>query len=236
MEHTFAGTKAIWKAGNKVNLLILVNILVPRSGSGSAFPIRIRIQESKQMRIRIWNTASKPESCDLRSFFAFIFSLNGWTVGKFNLYLCVGRVMLGETNPADSKPGTIRGDFCVQVCTLNVSDPNPLFPESGSALSWIRIQCDAGWDEPGRKQAWYHQGRLLRPGNILVLYIFCQAFGLIRIRIQAGAESGSIPDSGQIRIQAKVFMINFLLSDRRLGLFNRFDLWDGGFSWSLNAL
>lgn len=23
--------------------------------------------------------------------------------------------MLGETNPADSKPGTIRGDFCVQI-------------------------------------------------------------------------------------------------------------------------
>ena len=26
-----------------------------------------------------------------------------------------GRVMLGETNPKDSKPGTIRGDFCIQV-------------------------------------------------------------------------------------------------------------------------
>ncbi|XP_063749862.1 nucleoside diphosphate kinase A2-like [Eleginops maclovinus] len=26
-----------------------------------------------------------------------------------------GRVMLGETNPADSKPGTIRGDFCIAV-------------------------------------------------------------------------------------------------------------------------
>ncbi|XP_029462823.1 nucleoside diphosphate kinase B [Rhinatrema bivittatum] len=26
-----------------------------------------------------------------------------------------GRVMLGETNPADSRPGTIRGDFCIQV-------------------------------------------------------------------------------------------------------------------------
>lgn len=26
-----------------------------------------------------------------------------------------GRVMLGETNPFDSKPGTIRGDLCVQV-------------------------------------------------------------------------------------------------------------------------
>ncbi|XP_006152705.1 nucleoside diphosphate kinase B [Tupaia chinensis] len=25
------------------------------------------------------------------------------------------RVMLGETNPADSKPGTIRGDFSIQV-------------------------------------------------------------------------------------------------------------------------
>ncbi|KAJ8246439.1 hypothetical protein GJAV_G00267810 [Gymnothorax javanicus] len=26
-----------------------------------------------------------------------------------------GRLMMGETNPADSKPGTIRGDFCIQV-------------------------------------------------------------------------------------------------------------------------
>lgn len=26
-----------------------------------------------------------------------------------------GRVMLGETNPKDSLPGTIRGDFCVQI-------------------------------------------------------------------------------------------------------------------------
>ncbi|XP_071400567.1 nucleoside diphosphate kinase B-like [Centroberyx affinis] len=26
-----------------------------------------------------------------------------------------GRIMLGETNPADSKPGTIRGDFCIDV-------------------------------------------------------------------------------------------------------------------------
>ncbi|XP_044932084.1 nucleoside diphosphate kinase A-like [Mustela nigripes] len=26
-----------------------------------------------------------------------------------------GRVMLGETNPPDSKLGTIRGDFCIQV-------------------------------------------------------------------------------------------------------------------------
>ncbi|KAM3863444.1 nucleoside diphosphate kinase B-like [Diretmus argenteus] len=27
----------------------------------------------------------------------------------------LGRMMLGETNPADSKPGSIRGDFCIQI-------------------------------------------------------------------------------------------------------------------------
>lgn len=26
-----------------------------------------------------------------------------------------GRVMLGATNPADSAPGTIRGDLCIEV-------------------------------------------------------------------------------------------------------------------------
>ena len=31
-----------------------------------------------------------------------------------------GRVMLGETNPADSKPGTIRGDLCLQVIVRNI--------------------------------------------------------------------------------------------------------------------
>jgi len=29
-----------------------------------------------------------------------------------------GRIMLGETNPQDSKPGTIRGDFSIQVVKL----------------------------------------------------------------------------------------------------------------------
>ncbi len=31
-----------------------------------------------------------------------------------------GRKMLGETNPRDSAPGTIRGDFCVQVSYENI--------------------------------------------------------------------------------------------------------------------
>merc|ERR1711936_765617 len=29
--------------------------------------------------------------------------------------VATGRVMLGETNPKDSLPGTIRGDYCIQV-------------------------------------------------------------------------------------------------------------------------
>uniref|UniRef100_A0A8C1AJI7 nucleoside-diphosphate kinase n=1 Tax=Cyprinus carpio carpio TaxID=630221 RepID=A0A8C1AJI7_CYPCA len=33
-----------------------------------------------------------------------------------------GRVMLGETNPADSKPGTIRGDFCIEVGSSERAD------------------------------------------------------------------------------------------------------------------
>ena len=31
-----------------------------------------------------------------------------------------GRVMLGETNPRDSKPGTIRGDYCIQVSPMTL--------------------------------------------------------------------------------------------------------------------
>ncbi|KAJ0060499.1 hypothetical protein NL108_014267, partial [Boleophthalmus pectinirostris] len=29
--------------------------------------------------------------------------------------VATGRVMLGATNPADSAPGTIRGDYCIHV-------------------------------------------------------------------------------------------------------------------------
>ncbi|XP_076807684.1 nucleoside diphosphate kinase A-like [Clavelina lepadiformis] len=29
--------------------------------------------------------------------------------------VATGRVMLGETNPAQSRPGTIRGDFCIDI-------------------------------------------------------------------------------------------------------------------------
>uniref|UniRef100_A0A8C2DHY7 nucleoside-diphosphate kinase n=1 Tax=Cyprinus carpio TaxID=7962 RepID=A0A8C2DHY7_CYPCA len=63
--------------------------------------------------------------CDLkdRAFFPGLLSFmsSGPLVAMvwegFNV-IKTGRVMLGETNPIDSNPGTIRGDFCVQVVRI----------------------------------------------------------------------------------------------------------------------
>eukprot|EP00178_Gracilaria_changii_P002652 TRINITY_DN13963_c1_g2_i1.p2 TRINITY_DN13963_c1_g2~~TRINITY_DN13963_c1_g2_i1.p2 ORF type:complete len:149 (+),score=20.75 TRINITY_DN13963_c1_g2_i1:1-447(+) len=60
-----------------------------------------------------------------------------------------GRTLLGETNPADSTPGSIRGDFCVEVgrniCHGSDSAESAKaeialwFPETeGGALVWER--------------------------------------------------------------------------------------------------
>ena len=46
-----------------------------------------------------------------------------------------GRVMLGETT-AHSKPGTIRGDFCVQV---NILDPFRIAPYNNDALIYTLL-------------------------------------------------------------------------------------------------
>ena len=64
-----------------------------------------------------------------------------------------GRKMLGETNPADSQPGTIRGDLCIQVGRniIHGSDsvesankeislwfkPSELVSWTQAALSWV---------------------------------------------------------------------------------------------------
>merc|ERR1712129_566814 len=56
-----------------------------------------------------------------------------------------GRVMLGETNPAASEPGTIRGDFCIQVgrnichgsdSVENAQKEIALWFEEGEVLDW----------------------------------------------------------------------------------------------------
>ena len=56
-----------------------------------------------------------------------------------------GRKMLGETNPLDSNPGTIRGDFCIEVgrnichgsdSVENAEKEIALWFEEGEVLDW----------------------------------------------------------------------------------------------------
>jgi len=78
---------------------------------------------------------SKPLISDEKSYFQYLFHqppytnvINVFLLHAVVLYVSVfvqvwegldvvktARKMLGETNPADSLPGTIRGDFCVEV-------------------------------------------------------------------------------------------------------------------------
>nr|XP_057917592.1 nucleoside diphosphate kinase B-like [Doryrhamphus excisus]XP_057917593.1 nucleoside diphosphate kinase B-like [Doryrhamphus excisus] len=49
-----------------------------------------------------------------------------------------GRVMLGETNPAESKPGTIRGDFCIDV-SKNIIHGSDLVENAKKEISlWFK--------------------------------------------------------------------------------------------------
>ncbi|XP_044275895.1 nucleoside diphosphate kinase A [Varanus komodoensis] len=63
-----------------------------------------------------------------------------------------GRVMLGETNPADSKPGTIRGDFCVQVGRNIIHGSDSLESAETEINLWFSAEelvdytrCDHSW-------------------------------------------------------------------------------------------
>ncbi|XP_012697509.1 nucleoside diphosphate kinase B [Clupea harengus] len=49
-----------------------------------------------------------------------------------------GRVMLGETNPADSKPGTIRGDFCIQVGRNIIHGSDSVESAKKEAALWFK--------------------------------------------------------------------------------------------------
>ncbi|KAI7797200.1 NME/NM23 nucleoside diphosphate kinase 2a [Triplophysa rosa] len=55
-----------------------------------------------------------------------------------------GRVMLGETNPIDSKPGTIRGDFCVQVSRNIIHGSDSVESANAEINLWFKPEelCD----------------------------------------------------------------------------------------------
>ena len=57
-----------------------------------------------------------------------------------------GRVMLGETNPAASAPGTIRGDFCIQV-GRNICHGSDAVESAKKEISlWFKEEQLVRWD------------------------------------------------------------------------------------------
>merc|ERR1712158_130500 len=62
-----------------------------------------------------------------------------------------GRVMLGETNPKDSKPGTIRGDYCIQV-GRNICHGSDAVDSAAKEIAlWFKEENLVNWDPVAEK-------------------------------------------------------------------------------------
>merc|ERR1712142_232983 len=57
-----------------------------------------------------------------------------------------GRVMLGETNPAASAPGTIRGDFCIQVGRNICHGSDAVESAKKEIALWFKEEQLVSWD------------------------------------------------------------------------------------------
>ena len=60
-----------------------------------------------------------------------------------------GRVMLGATNPADSSPGTIRGDFCIQVGRNICHGSDAVESAKKEIALWFKDEELVKWDAVG---------------------------------------------------------------------------------------
>jgi len=56
-----------------------------------------------------------------------------------------GRVMLGETNPRDSKPGTIRGDYCITVGRNIIHGSDAVESANHEIGLWFRPEDICDW-------------------------------------------------------------------------------------------
>jgi len=56
-----------------------------------------------------------------------------------------GRIMLGETNPIDSKPGTIRGDYCIQVGRNVVHGSDSVDSANKEIALWFKPEEINSW-------------------------------------------------------------------------------------------
>merc|ERR1712144_83412 len=62
-----------------------------------------------------------------------------------------GRVMLGATNPADSAPGTIRGDFCIDVGRNIIHGSDSVEAANKEIAHWFNKENLVKWDPVGMK-------------------------------------------------------------------------------------
>ena len=62
-----------------------------------------------------------------------------------------GRVMLGETNPADSKPGSIRGDFSIDIGRNIVHGSDSVETAKKEVSLWFKPEELVNWESPLEK-------------------------------------------------------------------------------------
>jgi len=67
-----------------------------------------------------------------------------------------GRVMLGETNPRDSKPGTIRGDYCIQVGRNVIHGSDSVESANHEIGLWFTDKDLCDWTQAG--DSWINEG------------------------------------------------------------------------------
>merc|ERR1711894_701064 len=61
-----------------------------------------------------------------------------------------GRVMLGETNPRDSKPGTIRGDYCITVGRNIIHGSDAVESANHEIGLWFRDEDLCDWPQDNK--------------------------------------------------------------------------------------
>jgi nucleoside-diphosphate kinase len=66
-----------------------------------------------------------------------------------------GRVLLGETNPQDSRPGSIRGDFCVQTGRNIIHGSDSVESAEHEIGLWFQPQELVSWTSASR--SWLYE-------------------------------------------------------------------------------
>ncbi|CAL4080711.1 unnamed protein product [Meganyctiphanes norvegica] len=61
------------------------------------------------------------------------------------------RQMMGETNPADSKPGSIRGDYCIEMGRNVIHGSDSVESANKELALWFKPEELYNWDQENQK-------------------------------------------------------------------------------------